>query len=379
MLIANLVVLVIILACVAYQYVKGTFFKAFATVIIAICAATVAFAYFELLAGLFITRGGNSRFPALVPWAQSLSFTLLFILTFAILQTGLAQLVPKPVHLGLIPERFGRVICGIFLGLIASGLLLTVLVMAPLPARYPYPRFDPDRPDPERPSKVLFSADGLATAIFGAASRGCFSGSRSFAALHPDFLDQAFLNRLNTDDEIPIVTTSQAIELPAKQPGQQKALVAWPAPETLKGADDKPMPSKTAHTLTIVRVGIKKTAIEEAGKFTLAQLRLICRTRQDAADPLAGKGKNVFPLGYIKAENQLEMKRLNQPIIMTYSDFEPKATVRWIDFAFHVPNDCVPVLVEFKQNNVARVPGLIRSDEAPPAVPFDPSGPKSKR
>ncbi|MHC4624378.1 MAG: hypothetical protein ACYS4W_10815 [Planctomycetota bacterium] len=377
MLIANLAVLLIVLACVAYQYLKGTLVKSFATIIIAVCGATVAFGYFELLANVFITRAGDSRFPALVPWAQPLSFALLFVLTFAILQTGLAQVLRKPIDLGPLPERFGRVICGIFLGLIICGLLLTALVMGPLPNQYPYPRFDPDRPDPERPARVLFSADGLATGIFSAVSGGCFSGRRSFSALHPDFVDQAFLNRLSAPDDIPIVTTSDAIELPRKQ-GQQKAAAAWPAPDSLKDSDDKPIPGKAGHTLTIVRVGIKKKVIRDAGRFTLAQLRLVCKPRQFAADPLTGKGRNVYPLGYIKAQNQLRMKKLNDTIEVSVADFEEKTTVRWIDFAFHVPNDYVPVLVQFKQNSVAAVPAMISADDAPPAVPFDPSSERKK-
>ena len=40
---ASLVVVLIILGCAAYQYFKGTFAKSFATIIVVICAGTVAF------------------------------------------------------------------------------------------------------------------------------------------------------------------------------------------------------------------------------------------------------------------------------------------------------------------------------------------------
>ena len=49
---ATIIVILIVLGFAAYQYLKGTFVKAFATLIAIICANVVAFAYFETLANL---------------------------------------------------------------------------------------------------------------------------------------------------------------------------------------------------------------------------------------------------------------------------------------------------------------------------------------
>jgi len=354
---ANLLVVLIILGCVAYQYLKSTLVKSFAMVITTICASVVAFGYFELLANVLIGRG------SLVLWAQSLSFMLLFVLTFAVLQTIATQLTRRPVDLGLLTERIGRIVCGIFLGLTISGLLLTALAMAPLSTSYPYQRFDAARPDAERPKKVLFNADGFATGWFGIVSSGSFSGKRSFATLHPDFVDQVFLNRHEIADGISIITASDAIEIPKKK-------AAWPAPEGLKDSDGKPVSLKSGHSLTIVRVGIKKKAIKDAGRFTLSQLRLICKQKTRAKNPLAGKAKNVYPIGYLKTKDQLQVKQLNDQIALERDDFD--GTVRWIDFAFYVPNGFIPILVEFKQNSITQVPPPVISEQAPPEVPFIP-------
>ena len=358
---ANLLVVLIVLGCVAYQYLKGTLVKSFTTIIITICAGIVAFGYFEPLANVFVSRSGNGRWPSLVLWAQTLSFVLLLVLAFAILQTIAAQLTRRPVDLGLLPERIGRIVCGIFLGLIISGLLLTALVMAPLSNKYPYQRFDRAAPDTEKPDKVLFNADGFVTGWFSIVSSGSFSGKRSFAVLHPSFLNQTFLNRHKVADGIPIITDSQAIEVPSKK-------AAWPAPEGLSDSTGKPIPSKGGHNLTIVRVGIKRKAIKSAGKFTLSQLRLVCKQKDDVKNPLAGKGKNIYPVGYLKTANQLQIKRLNDEIKLERADF--KGQVKDIDFAFYVPNDFVPVLVEFKQNSIAQVPRPVAADQAPPAASF---------
>jgi len=350
----------IISGCVAYQYLKGTLVKSFAAIITAICAAVVAFGYFELLANLFI---GSNRNLLLARWAQPLSFVLLFVLAFAILQTIATQLTRQPVDLGSLAERIGRVVCGFFLGLIISGFLLTALAMAPLSNKYPYQRFDAKRPDAEKPNKVLFNADGFATGWFSIVSSGSFSGKRSFATLHPAFLDQVFLNRHGIADDISIVTRAGAIEVPGKK-------AAWPAPEGLKDSEDpnKPIEPKSGHNLTIVRVGITTKAIKDDGTFTLSQLRLICKQKINAKNPLAGKGRNIYPIGYLKTANLLQLKRLNDRIKIERSDFDGR--IRWLDFAFEVPNGFLPVLVEFKQNSIARVPPLITAEEAPPPATF---------
>ncbi|MHC4172525.1 MAG: hypothetical protein ACYTBX_17270 [Planctomycetota bacterium] len=366
---ASLLILLIILGCAAYQYFKGTLVKAFATIIIAVCASIAAFGYFEVLANVFVSRGGNSRFPSLVPWAQPLCFALLFIVVFGILQTLAMQLTRKPIDLGFLPERIGRVACGIFLGLMLSGLLLTFLVMAPLPNKYPYPRFDQGKPDTEKPNKALLNADGFVTGWFSILSSGSFSGKKSFATLHPNFLDQVFLNRYSVADNVSIITDSQAIEIPNK--------AVWPAPQGLKDSNGQPVSPKSGHNLTIVRVGIKKSELRDAGKFTLSQLRLICKPKGYAKGPLTGKGRNVYPIGYLKAADQIEV---SSRIQIERDDFEKDAREKEIDFVFRVPNDFEPVLVEFKLNNIAQIrrSAIVSADQAPPPVLFTQTS-KSKK
>lgn len=363
---AGLVVLLIILGCAALMYLKGTFVKAFAALIVAVCSSIVAFSFFELLANVFIGR------DLVIPWAQPISFALLFIVTFAVLQTAAVQLIRQPVDLGMWPERIGRVVCGIFLGLFLSGLLLTTLAMMPIPNKYPYQRFDERYPDAERPNKVLLNPDGLVTGFFSTISSGSFSGKRSFATLHPEFVSQSFLNRHNAPDGVPGITKSQAIEVPKKN-------AAWYAPEGIKDTEGNPISAKSGHILTLVRIGIKQSAVIEAGTFTPAQLRLICKQQTaDTGNPLAGKGKIAYPVGYIAGPDLLKTKRLGDTIKVTRDDFESDSRTRWIDFAFYVPNGFVPVLAEFKQNSIAEVPPLATAEQTPVPIPFVPSSEKPK-
>lgn len=395
---ASLVVVLIVLGCAALQYFKGTVVRAFAMIIVTVCAGMVAFGFFEVLAEVFISRGDNSRFLSLVPWAQTLSFLLLFILTFALLQTGVTMVTRHPVDLGFLPERIGRVVCGLVVGLVASGLLLTAFEMAPLPLSYPYQRFDPTRLDLKRPQGGLLNADGLATGLFSLLSNGSFGGKRSFAALHPDYLDQLFLNRLlGTSDAGIVSSTAPAIEVPKP--------AVWPAPQAIADQVDAfvaelrtrggkvayeqggasvtlPVSPESGYVPTIVRVGIKRRAIKgdaaiNGGAFTPSQLRVLCKRRGYGDDPLAGAATNVYPIGYLKAADQIQVSPL---IKVGTGDFEESAGTKYIDFVFCVPNGFEPVLVELKLNSVVEIPrnAIVSADQAPTPAFFIPV-PERKR
>lgn len=354
---ANLGVLVIIAGCAAYLYLKGSFVKSFAILISTILATVVAFSYFELLANVLINR------DTLVNWAQPISFIVLFVVAMVVLLTICLSLSRQSIELGFLPERIGRIACGILIGFVVSGCLLTALSMAPLPGKWPYPRFASSNPDVDNPTKLLLNADGFVTGWFNMMSSGSFSGKRSFAAVHPDFLDQSFLNRYTYQDGVPLITSSGAIEVPKK-------MAFWPAQEGLRDSNGKAIPTKRGHNLMIVRVGLTSKVMKPSGKFSFSQLRLVCKQKGGAEDVLAGKGTNAFPVGYLKTADQLQLKKLDETIQLERADLGGKT--KWIDFAFYVPSDSVPVLVEFKQNNVVQVPQSKPGEEIPPAVSFVP-------
>jgi len=384
---ASLLVVIIILGCAAYQFFKGTFIRAFATIIIAICAGIVAFGFFEVLANVFISRSETGSFLAIVPWAQPLCFALLFITVFGALQTGMIYLtLQKPVDLGFLPERIGRVVCGIILGLLLSGFLLTTLGMAPLPNKYPYQRFDGKR------NKVLLNTDGFSAGLFSIISKGSLSGKRSFATIHPNFLDQIHLNRQISGT--PLVTSkAPAISLP--KPTEP---AVWPAPENLKeqisqivsdlNRQSKLKDDSTSKTIsmpglisndyqpTIVRVGIERSALStkpkiNGGTFLLSQLRLICKQQGYGDEPLTGPGINIYPIGHLKAADQIQVS--TEMKLNSTDHFKNNAKEKWIDFVFCIPRDYVPMLLEFKQNSIVEIPSkaIVTADKAPSPVFFN--------
>lgn len=357
---AAIFIIFVILGCVGYQYQKGKLIKAVTGLVVVICSSIAALNYFELLANVVLTRndGESGVYEKLAPWAQPISFLLLFIIVFAILQTIVDQLLKKPGELGNLPDRIGRGVCGIFLGIVVSGVLLTAAAMSPLPNKYPYQRFDENDPNPKSANKVLLNADGFVTGWFDMVSRGCFSGKKSFAVLHPNFLDQTFLNRHSVTDEVPAITT----KLKVIEPLKKDAISA--APENLKDADnpEETIAQSNGRTLTIVRIGIKKLAYHRAGPFTGSQLRLICKPQNPSEDRFAGKAQNVYPVGYLKTPDTLQKQPLSSKIELKSDDFD--GSKKYIDFAFYVPNNFVPVLIEFKQNEIIEVPLKVDTEQS---------------
>ena len=67
---------------------------------------------------------------------------------------------------------------------------------------------------------------------------------------------------------------------------------------------------------------------------------------------LSGKGINIFPVGYLRAANQIETATKIE--LDRTRDFGNESK-REIDFVFCVPNDYVPAFVEFKQNSIAEI------------------------
>ncbi len=348
---ASIAVLLIMAGCAALQFFKGSLIKSFVTFMAALCSSIVAFAWFEQLANLlFIQR------DTLPDWGQPICFVLLFIVAFAILQTIIMLLAKQSINLGVMSERIGRVVFGIALGLILSGVLLTAVAMSPLPNNYPYPRFQSARPNPQNPSKAILNPDGFVTGLFAISSSGSLSGTNSFAVLHADFLDQLFFSRYQTGKNITSLAAPGSIKLPDKA-------AAWPAPEGLKDSSGEPVASKPGHDLIIVRVGLTNTMMRTGGILIPGQLRLICKDKNDK-EPYKGSAESIYPIGYLKTPNQLQLiTGLDENIRLESSQF--KDGVKWTDFAYYVPTDTGPVAISFKENIILEVPPPVSPEQAP--------------
>lgn len=361
---ASIGVLVIILGCAAIQYFKGSLTAALATLIAAVASTFAAMGYHEFLAGYL----GRSM-GAVAAWAELMCFLLTFILVFAVLQTALSQFLRPRIDLGEWPERIGRPVLGALLGWWVAGVILTAVSLAPLPLGVPYARFEDRNPDQDRPRRALLNADGFVCKAFGVVSRGSFRalrGGQSFEVVRAGFLDQLYLNRIGTASSVPRRTEDTALEVP-------RPAAVWEAPDGIADGDGRALPAKPGKVLMLARIGIKRSALKDASPFTLSQVRLICKPRDQAARPLAGTGRPVYPAGFMQGARQLALKGLDEQVTLGDRDFgRDGGGVRWIDFGFYVPSGFVPVLAQFKWNNMVEVPVPVTSDQAPEVIPLIP-------
>ena len=130
-----------------------------------------AFGYFEMLSGLLISYSID-RVEFIIPYAQALSFLLIFALSFSIMQALIVQLTRYEINFGKSAENTGKILLGILNGYILAGVLLTFLALLPLPANYPYPRFDENNPNADKPKKVFLNCDGFISSLFSRVSSG---------------------------------------------------------------------------------------------------------------------------------------------------------------------------------------------------------------
>jgi uncharacterized membrane protein required for colicin V production len=353
----SLIILVIMAACAAGLYLKGTLLQGVFMILNAILAGFAALGFYEFLAG-YLTQYVSS----LAVWAPLVGYVLLFIVVFALLQTAVLQIAKEKTDMGLWPERVGRAVCGLLLGYIVVGNLLIAAAMAPIPSTYPYPRFAERNPNASQPTKPLFSPDGFMSGLFGSVSQGSLSAlgqPRSFAMVHAGFVDSLYLNRQKPATEVLLATKEAALEAPRKGD-------VWEAPATLRDGENQPVSVPADRKLVIVRARLRTVTLAEASTFTLSQWRLVCAPR-GLANPLVGKGQSVYPIGYIQGNGPLTRKPLDEKIALDVKNVSGSS--KNCDLAFAVPSDMIPTLLAFKRNSIVQLPGGTATDGAPSETP----------
>lgn len=345
----ELAVVLVILATVAFVYLKGSVISAFLLLINTFIASVVAFAYFETLGRIVIGYG------LLVEWAFAAVFVLIFVLALAILHAVSDKLAPIDIYFGDFSDRAIRSLIAAFAGFVIAGIILTALAMMPI-GKWPYERFIAQgritrQAEPEPDKSLILNADGFVTNFSSWLSRGSMSGKKSLAVFHPDLLNEMYLNRIGSDEENSPVAGSQAIEVKA----------AWfTETELISASDNQPLTEGSGKKAVIVQTGIDGRGIKEGGilteqgsaAFTMSQVRLVCKD-SDSADNLGGGGQVVYPAGFVREGNIVEQKNLSDKIKLNISDFSDG--LKWFDFVFYIPADTMPIMLQFKQNPVDSV------------------------
>ena len=346
----TLFVVVILLLSTAYFYLKSPIMVSFAMLISSMVAAIVSFSYYEIVAEMLISTGYGGQ------WAHPGCFALLFVATFIILRVACDYLVGSNINFGVLITRSTAVICGLLTGMIASGILVITIALMPFSQKWPYARFEVNRPPTvsniRSANKSFLNTDGFASGLFSWISRGSMSSKKSFAVYHAGFLNQIHLNRPSTGDskaKMPIIiASSEAINV------SKTGLT--------RGEDN----------LVIVKVNIGGKEIADGGaadkkgglSFTLSQVSLVCKEKSQPLDT-TGSGIAIYPVKYIsKQKSNTDKTSLGELITLSRSDFMGRGRTAQIKIAFDVPDSMRPVLLRFKQNAIVGLPEKLTREGA---------------
>lgn len=359
--VATLLVIGMIAGFALYQYIKGGIVTAFIFLVAVVVGIAAAFGYYETLADYVKDYG------FIGPKAYPLAFFIAFIAAFIIIKEVADNLLRPEISFGEVIDKAGGTALGAFVGYLFAGAMLVVIGLTPYKADWLYSRFEGAINNPPQPSGALLNPDGFVTGLFGALSSGCLKGdnSNSFAVVHADYINQIFLNRHRVSDGVWPIAQNGAVSLTA--PGMRAApenLIEAPRQE---GQQPQPFTPEAGKTLTLVKLQINANLLtpgdsesDVQSKMALGQLRLIVKEKQDAGNITSGSGEAVYPIGHINAAGQLAVK----PLDTVLSDEDLKGVS---DFAFYVPANAAPVIMEFRHNIIEEIRPTAAPAGQPPA------------
>jgi hypothetical protein len=358
--ILSVVILLLIGGIAYFHYIQGML-SATLSAICAAFAAVIAFGMHEWVVTSLL--GGRAA-----DYAHAMALVVLFAAIYTILRLAFDGFVPGNVQLPLYVERAGAAVMGIVAGLFSTGVLAVAAQLLPFgppvagAARYPlqggrdvtfsvagaraqdlrtYNELEDDVFDPSKQSGLLIPVDDLLVGLVGKLSAdGSLAGAQPLYAVHPDFLTQAFGQRLGIQTGAKRVAYNAGGTTQVSLAGLFRLREAAQIQGELPQIKDRSLAptiklAGESEFLLVVRTRVDAGAADKDGKFrfSLGSVRLVV------------DGVNWYPIGTLEDGGVLFSSRLD-------------------DFLFKPGNKSMVDLV-FRVNSaeVLKDPGALRSGQ----------------
>lgn len=343
MIVTIIIIILVTGGFVSHFYLKCSPLTSFITLMASIFGVLVAFTYYEVLAGLMINKG------YVVQWAQGLCFVVIYALTMVILRVICDYIVGADIDFGKPAKVITAIVCGVIVGFISSGMIVTALAMTP-PGTLSYNRFN-ETVNLRNPKKPFIPVDSIVTGLYEWIADGAMASKNKFGLYHADFLDQIHLNRHKAKGGAIQIAGSEAV--------------------TILKNGARITQGKDGQEYTIIQTNLSARTIVDGGiviktgqaAFTPGQLRLICQQkRPDGA--FTGRIMTVYPVKYrVNAEkkNFKTVSDLGELVTIDRSSFDKR--VARVDLAFEVPSNMTPRYLEFRNNFIIKVPKPLTEEE----------------
>lgn len=300
----TLIIVVLVAAIAYFHYIQGLF-SATLSAICAVFAAVLAFGYHETVVEMLL--GGRAA-----DYAHGLVLVALFAAIYGILRVVFDSFVPGNVTVPLMVDKVGAGAMGVVAGLFCTGVLAVAAQLLPFRAPiggyarqevdsarqvqvsipgmsqaqdiYVYDELTDGAIDPAKQGGMFLPVDDMLVGMVGKLSDGgSLAGARPLKSVHPDYLLEAFGQRLGI------------------QAGARRVVYNAPGAETvsLGGLYRLREATQVQGELTQVKdLGINGKKIAAAGDN---ELLLVVRTKIDPAAAGDSRDRKVrFSLGSVR-------------------------------------------------------------------------------
>ena len=343
MIVTIIIIILITGGFVSHFYLKCSPLTSFVTLMASIFGMLVAFTYYEVLAGFIINKGYIAQ------WAQGFCLILIYALTTVIVRVICDYIITAEIDFGQPAKVITAIVCGVIVGFISSGVIVTALATTP-PGALSYNRFD-EIVNLRNPKNPLIPVDSIVTGLYGWIADGAMASKSKFGLYHADFLNQIHLNRHKAENGAVQIAGTKAVSIPKNG---------------ARITQDKDGPE---YTLIQTKISGREIAnggiVLKTGKaaFTPGQLRLICQQKRPNG-AFAGRIVTLYPIKYrVNAEGKdfKKVSDLGELVTLDRDKFVNRAAR--VDLAFEVPSNMTPRYLEFRNNFVIRVPKTLTEEE----------------